>query len=658
MIDVCPVYGLDEINKRLMHALETIEHLSASEWAEKYLSLYDPHHQLSGPVDFTRYPFIKEPIEAACNPGIPSVVLCFSAQMLKTTAIQIVAAHGIAKSRMTQVWVMDSESNCQTFSETRWQPFIEQNKLLRDLRVGDADKYKILMQSFSTGHVRFVGSNSLGKLASTPAGKVIMDETENYGRKDAVPRLIERLAGSYSGTALMASTPLYQDGFIWQAFIRRDMRLYFVPCPHCGQMITMEFSGLKWDSSAKGQDGKWDIDRAAKSAYFECPKCAGHIHDEDKPSMCRAGEWRATNPNPSEPGRSYRINRLYSVLPSGSFEAICRAHLQAGKDPAARQNFSNSVLAETYEEPMESADTSDVLLHAHDYPPQGRMPAGVLLLTCGVDVQRGRVNDPEKPPRIEAELVGWGKGEETWGIEHAVFACSAAAGDGVGSITDLGPEGPWARLAEWLMKTRQTEDGRSLIVASTFIDSGYLPQTVYQFCERFRGMRVDACKGKSPGQPGDPLAIVPRHATAKKNPLYLVSRYTGNMYVYAHLRIKEHGPHYMHFPSDTSTGYDHRYFQQLTAERLVKRLKSGRVTEEWVDGGQATEALAMRRYAVAAFFRLNANLNAMALKVEEVKPEAPAQAEATIPAQRPLTIAERRMQAARQASPSNWVQGF
>lgn len=645
----CDVKGMTEIERRLLDALKDIEYMSVTEWAEKYISLYDPHHQLSGPVDFTRYPFIKEPLESMCDPGVKMTVLCFSAQMLKTTALNLAVAYGVAQSRMTQLWAMDSEDNCRRFSETRWQPFIDQNKCLRDLLPQDEDKYKILDQEFITGIVRFVGAASLGKLASTPAGKVVMDETENYKLKDAVYRLIERLAGAVNGQAIMTSTPLYSDGPIWQAYIRRTMHLYFVPCPHCGKFITFEFANLKWDKRYKRDDGTWDVAGAAKTAHIECPECGGHIHDDDKPAMCRAGEWRATNPAPTEVGNSYRINRLYSILPSGSFAEICRMHLVAGKDPAARQNFSNSVLAEPYEEPVETTNDLDVLARICDYPADGTIPRGVLMLTCGVDVQRGKQNDPEKPPRLEAEIVGWGVGEEQWGIEKKVFACSALSSNGSGSITDTGPDGPWAKLREWLMRTRRTEDGRTLTPVCTFVDSGYIPQTVYQFCEENQPLRIEACKGKTPGQPGDPIVTIPTKRNIQRVPLYFVSRYSGNMYVYAHIKATDGQTGAMHFPRDPSTGYDYKYFQQLTAEKLVRRLRAGRQVEEWIDSGNSTEALAMRRYAVAAFFRMNADLDAMARKVESLR-STPAP-----PTTSKLTIAQRRMQNAKMQSNSSWA---
>lgn len=40
------------------------------------------------------------------------------------------------------------------------------------------------------------------------------------------------------------------------------------------------------------------------------------------------------------------------------------------------------------------------------------LPTGVLTVTAGVDTQKDR---------LEIELVGWGAGEESWGIEHIVL---------------------------------------------------------------------------------------------------------------------------------------------------------------------------------------------------------------------------------------------
>jgi phage terminase large subunit GpA-like protein len=40
------------------------------------------------------------------------------------------------------------------------------------------------------------------------------------------------------------------------------------------------------------------------------------------------------------------------------------------------------------------------------------VPAGVLVLTAGVDIQKDR---------IECEVVGWGKDHESWSIAYRVF---------------------------------------------------------------------------------------------------------------------------------------------------------------------------------------------------------------------------------------------
>jgi phage terminase large subunit GpA-like protein len=57
-------------------------------------------------------------------------------------------------------------------------------------------------------------------------------------------------------------------------------------------------------------------------------------------------------------------------------------------------------LAETYEEESENDSTAiELLMRREEYPPPA-LPDGVVVLTCGVDVQEDR---------IELEVVGHGK---------------------------------------------------------------------------------------------------------------------------------------------------------------------------------------------------------------------------------------------------------
>jgi phage terminase large subunit GpA-like protein len=84
-----------------------------------------------------------------------------------------------------------------------------------------------------------------------------------------------------------------------------------------------------------------------------------------------------------------------------------------------------------------------------------KLPAGVAVLTCGVDVQADR---------LELELVGWGRGEESWSVGYQVLP-----GD---------PSAPavWQSLDELLAQPWAHERGITLPVSACCIDSGFHTQ--------------------------------------------------------------------------------------------------------------------------------------------------------------------------------------
>lgn len=72
--------------------------------------------------------------------------------------------------------------------------------------------------------------------------------------------------------------------------------------------------------------------------------------------------------------------------------------------------------------------------------------------------------------------------------------------------------------------------------------------------------------------------------------------------LYERLNVKERGPNYCHFPINEDRGYDEKYFQGLTAEKMVLRYKKGRATFSWElkEGIKRNEPLDIRNYAGAA----------------------------------------------------------
>jgi len=194
----------------------------------------------------------------------------------------------------------------------------------------------------------------------------------------------------------------------------------------------------------------------------------------------------------------------------------------------------------------------------------------------GVDVQANR---------LELELVGWGRGEESWSIDYKVLP-----GD------TLGPE-PWAELDRYLATGRTHPILGEIFPAACCIDSGYLTQRVFEYCRDRFGGRVFSIKGK-----GGNYAVWPRRPTRLHGGnMYLVGVDSCKATLMGRLRITESGPGYCHFPADRPE----EYFDQILSEVLVTTYRKGRPHREWVrKKGCRAEALDARNYAYCALHAL------------------------------------------------------
>jgi phage terminase large subunit GpA-like protein len=336
------------------------------------------------------------------------------------------------------------------------------------------------------------------------------------------------------------------------------------------------WSHIKWP---KAEDDSGKTIHLLEKAYLECPFCGAKHEEATRIKMVSEGKWIPRRPE-IRSKRGYWANAFIVLGPvKRGFVSWLHYFAQRFFDaerlgPEGQKTFQNLILAETFAiETTPPPDFENLYARRELYPEyedEVVIPEKVLLLTVGADVQHDR---------IEAEILGFGLNEETWGITYKTFK-----GD-----TEL-PH-IFKEFDEWVRKKWRHASGHLMWPAAVAIDSSNKPTQPYAYVLRARREYVYAIKGVR----GYTSHWVQRSGT--RRPLMILKVDGPKERLYSQLRLNDPGPGYQHFPANPSAGYDQEYFKQLTAEKMVR----GSTAPYFVKiHSRANEALDARIYALAA----------------------------------------------------------
>jgi phage terminase large subunit GpA-like protein len=565
------------------------------EWADEYMRIpRDTGAAEPGQYRTSRTPYAREPMRCL-SPAHPCkrVITMVASQLMKTQ-IALNWIGGLIHMAPSNILTLLPSLGLAKRVSSRIGKTIKATPVLRE-RVASSrsrdSRNTMDTKEFEGGSLYVTTAGSAANLSELSARYVYGDEIDRWevdiGEEGDPIELAETRGSTFGRNAkfYFSSSPTIKGASrISDLFEGSDQRYYYVPCPTCGHMQTLEWERLHYSKDFS-------------VVHYQCagPECDVLIEEYHKGEMLAKGEWRAHAEGDGETV-GFHLNALYSPLGwmdwkslAKQFEKAKKAQLKGDLEPM--QVFYNTRLAKVWDSAQEQTKADELRKRARlEGFTLGSLPAAVLMITGSVDVQANR---------LEFMAMGWGVGMERWVVDYQVVS------------GDPADERTWAALDELLKAKYRHPCGVSLGILAVAVDSGgHHTDEVYQFCRVRRWRNVFAIKGAS--KPGKPVIAqrpsmvdVTWKGQTERNgaELWFVGTDTAKDWIYNRYPF-ESGPGALHFANDLPDDF----FDQCVAERKVARYIRGHKRIEWVKGkAERNEALDLMVYCLAMAHYLGLN---------------------------------------------------
>jgi phage terminase large subunit GpA-like protein len=615
-----PASQLQSIFQNAVRAAIPDTNLTVAQWADTY------RYVSQGPLAGTKWktarvPFFKEILECVTDLRVQEIVLWSSSRVGKTEALlNNVVGYFMHIDPCPIMMVQPTLEMAEKYSRDRLTPMIRETPVLRELvddpRTRDSGN-TILYKEFRGGHISIVGANSPAGLRAEDIRVLLLDEVSAYpvsaGNQGDPVRLARVRTRNFRalGDALVIQTSSPTTKGICRiekAYQLSDQRELWIQCSGCGEWQLPAWRNIHWS----------DLELKPHQACYVCEICGEMIEGDDKDEMFRRYEWRARVPFNEHSGVvGFKLTGLASTFISLGDMAEEITEAKRAQSNEMIQVWVNTTLGELWE-PEEWIDAEELNFSTEEY--RAPVPAGVLLLTFGVDVQLDRV---------EIEITGWSHGDERWLIAYRVI---------YGNPREY-PGDIWTELADFLHAEFKHESGVMMSCTAGGIDSHYATDSVYQFCKANWRHRWFACQGSS--KPGKPIAPrKPSEAGRMKVKLFTVGTESAKDKIFASLRVsnarpegaRPGGPGYYHLPD----WINRDYLQQLCSEKAVMTISRGYQVRVYrpIKAGIRNEPLDCAVYSTFAKEMINPNYERLEARLLERIAAAKEESETPAPAAR------------------------
>lgn len=355
--------------------------------------------------------------------------ICYRISESPTNMMLVSANENLASKAMTRINKAIDGFNLRDFIR------LDVGKKTNNRASGDT----AMVKQFSGGSLISFGGQSFANMRSNPVQVIIADECDTYKSKDekagSFIGVMDDRTSSYgpSRKLMYGSTPLLKhNSIIYKVFQQGDQRYYHVPCPCCGDMITLEWYGKTENGMQYGVI--FDVKKGrvvTNSVRYRCKSCGNEFEEKRyKQEMLVAGEWKPTAEPIADNYVSYHISSLYAPVGMKSWTDYAvkyQSIYPRGGMPqqSELQSFHNSVLGLTWEAKGKTPKATKLQHNTRNYK-IGDVPhemsekdgnGKIIFLTCSCDLNGIMGGETGDDVRLDWEVKAWSEKGPSYSVD-------------------------------------------------------------------------------------------------------------------------------------------------------------------------------------------------------------------------------------------------
>ncbi|MGF7178428.1 phage terminase large subunit family protein [Azospirillum doebereinerae] len=596
---------------RWLFALKPRRRMSLSEWSIRNARLEDG-------TRYTPFPFQIGMMDAFTDPEVRQISVRKPSRIGYSQMVKNYIAYCADQSPARVLVYQPTIDDAEDFAKDDVAKLILWPAVRRlfSTRTRDSNN-TIRSKRFPGGWIKIKGANSPKEFRRITADKVLLEEPDGYPKTagvegDQAELAFKRCLTSDEPLKAAGSTPTVKGASKIEALFNEGTQEHrYVPCPHCGEMQILVFG------DGTGPGIRYEPKEAPTRAWYVC--VAGCVIEADElAGMDERGEWRAHAPQ-NWPHRSFHVWAAYSQFAGASWLEIAKEFVRVKKDPNKLRVFVNQVLGETYEVRGESPEWRRLYERREEF--RG-IPAGGLILTAGLDVQKDR---------IEIFVWAWGPDLQCWLVDVIVLP---------GNPYEAGV---WTQASEAIQGRWLHASGVELALAKVGADTGFATTQVEAWARKHPGLVIPVKGASTLGAPAFAWSSVrestPNGKRRKRGlRLGMVGGHALTLELYGRLSLEAPTDEQRAEGARHPAGFVH--LSKLATEEVCKQL----VGDQWMeDRGEwkkvhATEALDGWKYARASLIALGVDRWSPARWAQLAAPLAVATKEETPPRPAPVAV--------------------